>query len=177
MLVDSYIIYVQNYANFKYFFTLSYINNIKNSFKNIINKKRKQYNLISRARNNMSNSSITISNKRNLSKDSICANQIGKLVKANTRNSKLNDLSENDDDDCKSTNTLRDDYSDSCSITDEDDDDLNLTINKDKHKPKKSNQSKQKYRKDWENIPEYKGWLKPHKTDQVKYDNITIFLF
>ena len=44
----------------------------------------------------MSNSSITISNKRNLSKDCICANQIGKLVKANTRNSKLNDLSEND---------------------------------------------------------------------------------
>jgi hypothetical protein len=100
-------------------------------------------------------------NKRNFSTDSISDSQIGKLLKENTRNSELDHLTENEEDDELDSYS---NYSISCDENKEDD---NAEEIKKLKKTSTNKHHQQQYRIEWEKNPKYSGWLKPDKNNKV----------
>jgi hypothetical protein len=100
--------------------------------------------------------SKSFTNKRNFSTDSISDSQIGKLLKENTRNSELDNLTEDEEDDELDSS--------SC---DEDKEDDNAEEIKKLKKTSTNKHHQQQYRIEWEKNPKYSGWLKPDKNNKV----------
>jgi len=99
----------------------------------------------------MSKLKSTIKNKRNISNDTIVNEKLNKQTK-----SSQNDIDEEND-----SFTSDDSFDSNEDYVTTDDDALSVT------KIKKIYKNVQKYRKEWENDPSFKGWLKADKNDEV----------